>query len=176
MASGSSTTNLPKAHIGNIAIKSKPRPEKTASLWKTLEEYPLDAFKLDHRLANDSISILKTGLCDFRLSRDCRWPWLILVPQRADITEIFELTPLDQVMLTFETELASTALKKVTGATKINVAAIGNIVRQLHVHVVARFEGDPNWPGPIWGYGKAEAYVDAKRDQFIETMREALSS
>ena len=139
MASGSSTTNLPKAHIGNIAIKCKPSSEKTASLWKTLEEYPLDAFKLDHRLANDSISIMKTSLCDFRLARDCRWPWLILVPQRAGITEIFELTPLDQVMLTFETEMAASALKTATNATKINIAAIGNIVRQLHVHVIARF-------------------------------------
>ena len=176
MASGSSTTNLPKAHIGNIAIKCKPSSEKTASLWKTLEEYPLDAFKLDHRLANDSISIMKTSLCDFRLARDCRWPWLILVPQRVGITEIFELTPLDQVMLTFETEMAASALKTATNATKINIAAIGNIVRQLHVHVIARFEGDANWPGPVWGFGKAEAYEDAKRDQFIETMREALSS
>ncbi len=176
MASGSSTTNLPKAHIGNIAIKSKPSSKKTASLWKNQEEYPLDAFELDHRLANDSISIMRTGLCDLRLSKDCRWPWLIMVPRRADITEIFELTPLDQVMLTFETEMVASALKTVTGATKINVAAIGNIVRQLHVHVIARFEGDANWPGPVWGYGKPEAYDDAKRDQLIKTLREALTS
>ncbi|WP_160010975.1 HIT domain-containing protein [Rhizobium sp. 18055] len=136
----------------------------------------MDVFKLDHRLANDSVSIMRTSLCDIRMSKDCRWPWLVLVPQRAGITEIFELTPLDQVMLTFETEMAAAALKKVTGATKINIAALGNIVRQLHVHVIARFEGDANWPGPVWGYGTAEAYEDAKRDEFIETMREALSS
>lgn len=176
MASGSSTTNLPDAHIGNIVIKSKPSSKKTASLWKTLEEYLLDVFTLDHRLQNDSVSVMRTGLCDIRLSKDARWPWLILVPRRADVTEVFELTPLDQVMLTFETELAATALKKITGATKINIGALGNIVRQLHVHVIARFEGDANWPGPVWGFGKAEAYEDAKRDEFIETLREALSS
>ncbi len=110
------------------------------------------------------------------MSKDARWPWLILVPRRAGITEIFELTPLDQVLLTFEIEMVASALKKVTGATKINVGALGNIVRQLHVHVIARFEGDANWPGPVWGFGKAEAYDDRKRDEFIATLREALSS
>ncbi|MGV2103043.1 HIT family protein [Rhizobium sp. OAE497] len=133
-------------------------------------------FALDPRLENDSTSIMLTGLCDLRLSKDARWPWLILIPRRAEITEIFELTPLDQVMLTFETDMVASALKTVTGATKINVGALGNVVRQLHVHVVARFEGDANWPGPIWGFGKAEPYEDEKRAQFITTLREALSS
>ncbi len=133
-------------------------------------------FVLDPRLENDSTSIMVIGLCDLRLSKDARWPWLILVPRRADITELFELTPLDQVMLTFETELVSSALKKITAATKINVGALGNIVRQLHVHVIARSEGDANWPGPVWGFGKAEPYEDATRDEFIAKLREALSS
>lgn len=136
----------------------------------------MNGFALDPRLENDSVSIMVTGLCDLRLSRDARWPWLILVPRRAEITEIFELTPLDQVLLAFETELVSSALKKITGATKINVGALGNIVRQLHVHVIARFEGDANWPGPVWGFGHAEPYEDGKRDEFIAKLREALSS
>ncbi|MBB4293363.1 diadenosine tetraphosphate (Ap4A) HIT family hydrolase [Rhizobium leguminosarum] len=136
----------------------------------------MKGFALDPRLENDSTSIMVTGLCDLRLSRDARWPWLILVPRRADITEIFELTPLDQVLLAFETELVSKALKDITGATKINVGALGNIVRQLHVHVIARFEGDANWPGPVWGFGCAEPYEDGKRDEFIAKLREALSS
>jgi len=141
-----------------------------------MEECPLTDFALDPRLEKDSISIMQTGLCDLRLSKDARWPWLILIPRRADITEIFELTPLDQVMLTFEIEVVASALKKVTGATKINVGALGNIVRQLHVHVIARFEGDANWPGPVWGFGTAEPYEDGKREQLIATLREALSS
>ncbi|TAW32109.1 HIT domain-containing protein [Rhizobium leguminosarum] len=136
----------------------------------------MKGFALDPRLENDSVSIMVTGLCDLRLSRDARWPWLILVPRRADITEIFELTPLDQVLLAFETELVAKALKEITGATKINVGALGNIVRQLHVHVTARFEGDANWPGPVWGFGRAEPYEDGKRDEFIAKLREALSS
>jgi diadenosine tetraphosphate (Ap4A) HIT family hydrolase len=136
----------------------------------------LKGFVLDPRLENDSVSIMVTGLCDLRLSRDARWPWLILVPRRAGITEIFELTPLDQVLLAFETELVAKALKEITGATKINVGALGNIVRQLHVHIIARFEGDANWPGPVWGFGRAEPYEDGKRDEFIAKLREALSS
>ncbi|MBB4235358.1 HIT domain-containing protein [Rhizobium esperanzae] len=136
----------------------------------------MNAFELDPRLENDSVSVMITGLCDLRLSKDARWPWLILVPRRADITEIFELTPLDQVLLAFETELVANALKKITDATKINIGALGNIVRQLHVHVIARFEGDANWPGPVWGFGRAEPYEDGKRDEFIEKLREALSS
>ncbi|EJC81999.1 HIT family hydrolase, diadenosine tetraphosphate hydrolase [Rhizobium leguminosarum bv. trifolii WSM2297] len=136
----------------------------------------MKGFALDPRLENDSTSIMVTGLCDLRLSKDARWPWLILVPRRADITEIFELTPLDQVLLAFETELVANALKKITDATKINIGALGNIVRQLHVHVIARFEGDANWPGPVWGFGRAEPYEDGKRDEFIAKLREALSS
>ena len=136
----------------------------------------MKGFALDPRLESDSVSIMVTGLCDLRLSKDARWPWLILVPRRADITEIFELTPLDQVLLAFETELVAKALKKITGATKINIGALGNIVRQLHVHVIARFEGDANWPGPVWGFGSAEPYEDGKRDEFTVKLREALSS
>ena len=136
----------------------------------------MNGFMLGPRLENDSTSVMVTGLCDLRLSRDARWPWLILVPRRADITEIFELTPLDQVLLAFETDLVAKALKEITGAAKINVGALGNIVRQLHVHVIARFEGDANWPGPVWGFGRAEPYEDGKRDEFIAKLREALSS
>ncbi|MET3600322.1 diadenosine tetraphosphate (Ap4A) HIT family hydrolase [Martelella mangrovi] len=115
---------------------------------------------LDERLETESAAIATLGLSQLRLMRDGRWPWLLLVPQRAGVSEVFELAPLDQTMLTFETNEVAKALKQVTGADKINIAAIGNQVRQLHVHVVARFEGDANWPGPIWGYGKAEPRSD----------------
>ncbi len=131
-------------------------------------------FALDDRLAKDSISVVITGLCDLRLIRDRRWPWLVLVPRRPGITEIFELTPLDQALLTFETNMVASALKSVTGATKINVGALGNIVRQLHVHVIARSEGDANWPGPVWGHGQAEPYLDEEISAFTMRMQKAL--
>jgi len=132
----------------------------------------LPAFDLDERLARDSLLVAPIGLCQLRLLNDRRWPWMVLVPQRSGITEIFDLTPLDQVMLSFETNLVATALKKVTGATKINVGALGNIVRQLHVHIIARNEGDANWPGPVWGYGKAEPWIEADREKFAARILE----
>jgi diadenosine tetraphosphate (Ap4A) HIT family hydrolase len=131
-------------------------------------------FALDERLEADSDRLIRLGLCDLRLMNDCRWPWLILVPQRPDIQEIHDLTPLDQALLSFETNLVAQALKRATACDKINSGALGNIVRQLHVHVVARKEGDPAWPGPVWGHGKREPYDAGDRDRFAETIKAAL--
>jgi diadenosine tetraphosphate (Ap4A) HIT family hydrolase len=92
------------------------------------------------------------------------------------MTEIFELSVADQALLLAEISQVGSALKQLTGATKINIAAIGNIVRQLHVHVIARFEGDANWPGPVWGFGKAEPYIEAGQQKiFLNKLIEALS-
>ena len=122
-------------------------------------------FALDARLEADSEPVMWLSLCELRIMNDSRWPWLLLVPQRALITEVHDLTPLDQTMLTFETNMVADALKRVTGCDKINTGALGNIVRQLHMHVIARNEGDHAWPGPVWGSGPREPY---RR----ETMRE----
>lgn len=135
----------------------------------------MNRFVLDARLEKDSELVTTLGLCQLRLLKDCRWPWLMLVPQRANKSEIFDLTPLDQAMLTFETNLVAEALKKITKARKINVGALGNVVSQLHVHVVARNEGDPNWPGPIWGYGSAVPWEEAAKHTFLNDLNEALS-
>jgi len=132
-------------------------------------------FQPDERLARDSDLLTKIGLCELRLMKDKRWPWLVLVPQRTNVSEIFELTPLDQTMLTFETVLVAEALKKVTGATKINTGALGNIVRQLHVHVVARSKGDANWPGPVWGHGTAEPRTAEETKAFAAKLLDALT-
>ena len=134
----------------------------------------MHTFRLDERLARDSELITKLGLCQLRIQNDKRWPWLVLVPQRNDVSELFELTPLDQAMLSFETNQVACALKELTGATKINVGALGNIVRQLHVHIIARTEGDPCWPGPIWGQGTPEPYSDNDRHDFMKKLAGAL--
>ena len=136
----------------------------------------MSGFGLDQRLARDSELVATLDLCQLRLLKDSRWPWLMLVPQRDGMSEVFDLQPLDQALLTFETNMVGAALKKVTGATKINVGALGNIVRQLHVHVVARSEGDPNWPGPIWGFGQAAPYEPSRQHEFMTQLVEALSS
>ncbi|MGE0501225.1 MAG: HIT domain-containing protein [Rhizobiaceae bacterium] len=117
-----------------------------------------ERFELDPRLAADSEPMLLLGLCELRIMNDRRWPWLVLVPRRPGVSEIHDLTPLDQAMLSFETNMAAAALKSATACLKINTGALGNVVRQLHVHVVARNEGDPAWPGPVWGHGAREPY------------------
>ncbi|MEW9834828.1 HIT domain-containing protein [Mesorhizobium marinum] len=131
-------------------------------------------FSLNARLESDSDPVMWLGLCELRLMNDSRWPWLILIPQRPDIVEIHDLTPLDQAMLTFETNMVSQALKTVTGCTKINTGALGNIVRQLHVHVIARNEDDPGWPGPVWGHGVRQPYAPAEAHGFAEKLKAAL--
>ncbi len=131
-------------------------------------------FELDRRLDADSRPFLWLGLCELRIMDDSRWPWLVLVPQRPGVEEVHELTPLDQAMLTFETNMAAEALKRATNCLKINTGALGNIVRQLHVHVVARFENDPNWPGPVWGAGPRTPWRAEEFHRFADRLRQAL--
>jgi diadenosine tetraphosphate (Ap4A) HIT family hydrolase len=131
-------------------------------------------FSLDPRIESDSKPVMWLGLCELRVQDDCRWPWLVLVPQRPGITEMHELTPLDQTMLTFETVMVAKALKEAAGCHKINIAALGNVVPQLHVHIVAREEGDAGWPGPVFGQGPRVPWdADALR-AFKERLREKL--
>jgi diadenosine tetraphosphate (Ap4A) HIT family hydrolase len=135
----------------------------------------LSAFELDGRIERDSELVKKLDLCQLRLQNDSRWPWLVMVPERNGMSEIFDLSPSDQALLSAEINRVAAAFKQATGATKINVGALGNIVRQLHVHVIARFEGDPNWPGPIWGFGQATPYEQPQKQNLIKKLVEALS-
>ncbi|MCX2695438.1 MULTISPECIES: HIT domain-containing protein [Ochrobactrum] len=131
-------------------------------------------FELDKRLDADTFSVAPLGLCELRLMNDKRWPWLILVPRRAGLSEIHDMTPLDQTMLTFEAAMVSQALKNATQCHKINTGALGNMVRQLHIHVIARNEGDAGWPGPVWGHGTRAPYAEKDALRFIEAIRTAL--
>ena len=115
-------------------------------------------FKLDHRLENDCIAIGEMRLCRILLMDDQRWPWIVLVPRKLDVCEIHDLDDADQVLLHSETKRIAMALGAITECEKINSGALGNIVRQLHVHVVARDSGDANWPGPVWGFEKRAPY------------------
>ncbi|MBN9078981.1 MAG: HIT family protein [Rhizobiales bacterium 65-79] len=132
-------------------------------------------FELDRRLEADTRHVMWLGLCELRLMDDRRWPWLVLVPQRRGAVEIHDMTPLDQTLLIFETNMVAETLEDVTRCTKINTGALGNIVRQLHVHVVARSEGDPNWPGPVWGHGQREPYRREDAHRFADRIVSALS-
>ena len=116
-------------------------------------------FRLDARLAADCVVLGDLALCRVLLFRDQRFPWLILVPRRTPAVEIIDLDPADQSRLWSEVAAASVVLKSMTGCHKLNVAALGNMVPQLHVHIVARFRSDAAWPQPVWGQGRAEPYA-----------------
>ena len=131
-------------------------------------------FVLDPRLARDTTLLMKLGLCQLRLMEDSRWPWVLLVPQRRGISEIFDMTPLDQTMLTFESVIAAQAVKEATECHKINIGALGNQVPQFHLHIIARNEGDPAWPGPVWGHGQAVPWTQSARTDFTERLLKAL--
>lgn len=132
-------------------------------------------FQLDSRLAADTVLIDSLKVCEVRLMNDRRWLWVILVPKLANVEEIHTLSPGDQAQITIETSLVATVLKDLTNCTKINTAAIGNIVRQLHIHVIARNENDANWPGPVWGFGERQAYEDSELTKIVRNIQESLA-
>ena len=108
-------------------------------------------FVLDEALAKAATDVTALRLCRILLMRDRNYPWILLVPQRADIREIHQLAPEDRALLTEEIAVASRAMEEIYRPHKLNVAALGNITPQLHVHVIARYRTDPAWPKPVWG-------------------------
>jgi len=114
-------------------------------------------FELDPRLAANP-HILDWPLCSVLLENDARFPWLILVPRQASVSEIFDLSVKDRAQLYLEVTTAAERLSTAMNPTKMNVAMLGNMVSQLHAHVIARFEGDAAWPGPVWGVGTRQSY------------------
>jgi diadenosine tetraphosphate (Ap4A) HIT family hydrolase len=133
-------------------------------------------FTLHERLAGDSVAVGTAALCEIRLMNDRRYPWLLLVPRRPGLREIHELPAEERRQLVEEIAAASRALQQESGAEKMNVGALGNLVPQLHVHVVARRAGDPAWPGPVWGHGRAEPYEPAALAGWVERLRRALGT
>ena len=133
-----------------------------------------DQFELDPRLAADTVVVGETPLCRVLLMNDARYPWLILVPRRGDVTEPFGLSEADQAQLWRESMRLGEAMKAHFAADKLNIAALGNQVAQLHVHHIARFHSDDAWPGPVWGIGSAVQYGDAARDALIGELRSLL--
>ena len=130
----------------------------------------MSEFATDPRIAADSIFLIPLGLSDLRLMNDARYPWLLLVP-RVEATELIDLDPEDRTRLLDEIAEVAAALRKATGCHKLNIAALGNVVRQLHVHIIARFTGDAAWPKPVWGVGEAVAYQPGERGWLIAKIR-----
>lgn len=134
----------------------------------------MDSFDLHERLANDCVIVGDLALCRVLLMDDCRFPWAVLVPRRAGAVEVHDLPPGDRVALIDEIALVSRALKKVSGAQKMNIGALGNIVSQLHIHIIGRNEGDDAWPGPVWGAGARVPYDLAAAAACAQELRKAL--
>lgn len=130
-------------------------------------------FELDPRLAQGSASVADWPLCHVRLKDDRRFPWLLLMPRRRGLVELTDLAIDDYRLLCEEIRLATTLVSHVTRPDKMNVAAIGNVVEQLHVHVVGRYRHDPLWPDPIWGKGEPQAYRPAELSAMVERYRVA---
>jgi diadenosine tetraphosphate (Ap4A) HIT family hydrolase len=130
------------------------------------------AFVLDHRLEQSSFFIEDWELCRVTLKNDKTWPWLYLVPQFNNIREICDLTAADQAQLMLEISTASRGLRTLYRPEKINIAALGNMVPQLHIHVFARFKNDPAWPKPVWAVQQDEiSYTDPEAKTEIEKLK-----
>ena len=133
-------------------------------------------FQLDPRLAADSIALARWALCQVRLMNDANYPWLVLVPEQPDLRDLHDLAPDHLPAMMDEIVRASRALQAVFRPEKLNVAAIGNIVPQLHVHVVARFATDPAWPKPVWGAVPPRAYEPHALDMRMKALLDSFAA
>jgi diadenosine tetraphosphate (Ap4A) HIT family hydrolase len=132
-------------------------------------------WQLDSRLARDAWPIGDLLLSQVLILNEARFPWVLLVPRRANVVELIDLEPADQVQLTTEIACVGGALRAITTCDKLNVAAIGNIVSQLHVHIVARWRNDVAWPKPVWGLLPPQAYETVEFTRFSDALRSALA-
>lgn len=131
-------------------------------------------FELDPRLAGDTLLVADGPLSQLRLMDDARFPWLVLVPRVPGAVEWLDLPGDQQRLLLAELNLAGRLLRGLGPVHKLNIGALGNVVRQLHVHVVARQEGDAAWPGPVWGAGARQPYMAERRVALLSSLRQGL--
>jgi ribonuclease HI len=148
--------------VETITQATKPEPAKPIS------------FDLDPRLAADSVEIKPLKLCSVRLMNDHRYPWLILIPMCQNMSEIHDLSEADSLVLMREIRLVSQAMEELFAPKKLNVGALGNIVSQLHIHIIARHDDDPSWPGPVWGHSPAEPYDDKQLEKLCSIIKNVL--
>jgi len=145
--------------------RARAKPERLAIL--------NDAFALHPTLERDSVPVMDWELASVRLMNDARFPWCLLIPRRPDIQEWHELTSNEQHQLLDESLRLTRLMQAIFSPDKMNVAHIGNLVPQLHVHHVARCKTDPAWPGVVWGYGQTEPYDKTTLNLRIHQLRDA---
>ncbi len=133
------------------------------------------SFVLHARLKADTFEVIHLPLCRVLLMNDRSVPWLVLVPERMGISEIHELSGIDRSALIEEISRASEAVQKAFSPDKINIGMLGNVVPQLHVHVIGRYRNDRAWPGPIWGTGPAQPYLSEEATSACERLGQMLT-
>ena len=133
------------------------------------------SFSLHRQLAADSHTVGDLPLSRVLIIKDANFPWVLLVPRRSAVSEIIDLAPAEQTALMGEIARTGAALKEITACDKLNIAALGNVVPQLHVHLIARSKTDPTWPHPVWGRLKPKAYDARTLDQFTKLLARALN-
>ena len=134
----------------------------------------MSQWALDERLLSDTFRIGSLNVCDVLLMDDARWPWLILVPRIDGATEWHDLFTDQRQDIDMEVSYLSGLMKQVTECEKVNIASLGNIVRQLHIHIIARGPGDANWPGPVWGFEQKRPYEQGAAEMLIDNFRQLL--
>lgn len=133
-----------------------------------------NAFTLDQRLAHDTLRLGALPLSEVLLFDDARYDWLVVVPRRALVTEFLELPEAEQAQLARELQQVSRALKQWQPQAKLNVGALGNVVAQLHVHVLLRHPHDPAWPGPVWGHSPRQPYTQQQAQERVAFWQQRL--
>ena len=131
----------------------------------------MNTWHLHPQLADDTAPVIELPLCEVRLMDDANHPWLVLVPRIADMVEIIDLDPAQRTQLAAEIDAASRVLKSLFKPHKLNVAALGNLVPQLHVHVIARYSDDIAWPRPVWGNATARPYAPEELIERVSALR-----
>ena len=129
------------------------------------------AWSLHSRLKEDTIDIGDLPLSRVLVIKDAHYPWLLLVPRRPETIEIIDLDEVEQAQLMTEISRAARALKEITRCDKLNIAALGNLVPQLHVHIIARRSSDVAWPRPVWGVMPPLAHDTEEVQSFISALR-----
>lgn len=133
-------------------------------------------FAVHPQLINDSICIGQFELSQLLLMNDSQYPWFILVPQREDVVEMFQLDQADRAQLMKESCWLAEALKDGFAAHKINIAALGNVVSQLHIHHIVRYRDDPAWPAPVWGKLPVVGYTEKQLVECVARLQAVLTS
>ncbi len=137
---------------------------------------PSNPFALHPQLARDTFPIGQFPLCRVLLLNEAKYPWVLAVPQRDAVREIYELSPLDQQQLMRESVIIGRVMMQLYVGEKLNIGALGNLVPQLHLHHIVRRQSDPAWPGPVWGHAPLTGYSESERADTTQALVGALSN